>query len=84
MSSHILSTGFWKLPHCSKLDRLDERRHTEVILRALSDEDTQIEEVSRNTYNLTGPSEALLLEPQSSILQMVMILCGAIPATIQP
>lgn len=78
----ILSTGFWKLPHCSKLNRLDTQRHAEIILRALADADTQVEQVTRTTYSLAGPSEALLLESESSVLQMVLLLCS-IPSIAQ-
>lgn len=82
MSTCILSQGFWKLPHCSKLNRLDAQRHAEVILRALSDVDTQVEQVDRTTYSLAGPSEALLLKSESSVVQMVLLLCS-IPAIAQ-
>lgn len=71
----ILFRGFWKLPCCSKLNHLDERRHADIILRALADSETQVEHVNRTTYSLTGPSESLLLIPQSKVLQMVLFLC---------
>jgi hypothetical protein len=66
----VNKTRFWNLPKCSKLDILTEGEynHTSVILAALSDEETFIEQVDRRTYTIYGTDESLLVKPISSIM----------------
>lgn len=80
MEEQILSRGFWKLPHCSKLGILREDRHSRIILDALRDAGTGIEETEPAIYTLYGLAvdEALLVHPQSTAMRFTMILCESI------
>lgn len=73
----VLSKGFWKLPGCSKIGILRERRHSDVILSALLDADTAIEETEPTTYTLYGPEDGLLVQPETAALRLAMVLCEA-------
>lgn len=80
MEDQILSRGFWKLPHCSKLGILREDRHSRIILDALRDAETGIEETEPESFTLYGKAvdEALLVNPQSTALRFTMILCESV------
>ena len=66
--------SFWDFPRSSKLDILDERRHTHIYLAAFKDSETDIVEVDRNNYTLYGKDEALLATPQHKLLQLVFMV----------
>lgn len=72
-----LSRGFWKLPHCSKLGILREDRHRHIILSALWDADTGIEETEPSVFTLYGPDDGLLVQSNTAALRLAMVLCEA-------
>ena len=63
--------SFWNtIPACSKIDILEESRHTALMLRVMADSETDIERVGNEDYTLYGPEEALLARPRSSLLKL--------------
>lgn len=82
--NNILSNGFWKLPHCSKLGILREDRHSRIVLDALRDVDTGIEE-DEDSYTLYGLAvdEALLFHPHSTAMRLTLILCESVQRVLR-
>lgn len=68
-----MTESFWIFPHSSKLDVLRENKHYPIIKRALSDPITQIEPDSGD-WILYGNEEALLVQPSSCYLRIVMFV----------
>ena len=80
-----MSDEFWsKLPSCSKLDVLDERRHNRVIVSILKDPSTDIEQVNRTDYSLYGREEAVLIQPKALALRIGLIVFMALAHFLKP
>jgi hypothetical protein len=75
-----MQTSFWNFGKASKIDILDERepKHVKNIIKALNDQETMIETINRESYNLVGPDQALLCETVSPQLRMTFLLYGSI------
>lgn len=65
---------FWEFEHCSKLDVLNEQSHLPLVMAALRDEETSVEQIDRRTFALTGPDQALLIVPDSGLLWLTLCL----------
>lgn len=57
-------TGFWAFDHSCKWDQLTEPQHTHLILEALSDRETCIQQGNEGSYTLYGKNDALLVVPR--------------------
>lgn len=55
-----MSDSFWKFRASDKWDVIDNDSHPKLVVGALSDQDTGVEEIDRNTFLLFGPEESLL------------------------
>ena len=64
--------SFWDFPHSSKLDVLREDRHAGIICKALADPVTAIEQ-DNSDWILYGNEEALLVQPSSCYLRIVLL-----------
>jgi hypothetical protein len=70
---------YWhNIPPYSKVDQLDIKRHKDVIFRVLSDPETQIDEISDNTYVLYGDEQALLVPHTAGLMRVVIRLFRSI------
>lgn len=74
MSLVVQPQRFWEFEHCSKLDVLQESSHLHIVLAALQDEETSVEQIDRRTFSLTGPDQSLLIVPQSGLLWLTLAL----------
>lgn len=70
---NYLTKQFWDFPHDSKLDVLQDPQHLHVMLKALNDEETDIQYNHDGTYTLYGRQEALLAVPK--LLSTRLLLC---------
>lgn len=75
---------FWQFEHCSKIDVLDEQAHLRLILAALRDKNTSVEQIDRQTFSLVGPDQAILVQPVSSLLILTLRLHQAVTALERP
>jgi hypothetical protein len=68
--------SFWNLPKHSKLDilREGEFNHSEVIIRALADEETNVEFIDKDTYSIYGTEEGLLIQAVSPVFRIGLLL----------
>lgn len=73
-----LTSSFWKFPHDSKIDVLQEPQHTHLILAALRDRETSIELESDGTFILYGPQDGLLVVPQLITTRLLLYIYSAI------
>ena len=73
-----MDKSFWDFPACSKIDVLDERKHSHLILAALRDNVTEAEAVDRTTYTIYGSNEALLVQTVSMPLRVALLVYGRV------
>ena len=71
--NYLVTSTFWDLPACSKLDVLTEKQHGHIIVAALRDSETHIEFVDRGCV-LYGKEEGLLIDNPSLVLFLVLSL----------
>lgn len=75
-----LPRGFWDMESCSKRDVLTERQHTPVILEALADRETRIEQLDAGCFIFYAEEEALRIEATSPILIDTILICQSLLA----
>lgn len=73
----MAENSFWQFPHCAKYDEIKEERHAHLLVGALSDRETNIEKVDRDTFSLYGKDEALLIRPVSFVVRIGLELYRA-------
>lgn len=73
---------FWDFPAYVKWDELDEKKHQSLILGALADEHTGVEQLDLHTFIMFGPEEGLLFRPVSLVYKHSLILYGAMVGLI--
>lgn len=67
-----MNESFWDFPHSSKIDVLKEKRHSQTISEALADRQTQIKPERNSTWCIYGEEEALLVQPSSYYLRILL------------
>ncbi len=70
-------SNFWKFKPSDKYDRITEGRHDHLYYGALSDCETGIDKIDRNTFILFGREEALYMKPKGIIYRLGLELLGA-------
>lgn len=73
---------FWDFPAYVKWDELDEKKHRGLILGALADDYTGVEQIDSHTFILYGPEEALLFKPLSLVYRHSLCLYAAMVGLI--
>lgn len=69
--------SFWNFQPHEKWDEVIEGRHDHLYYGALSDSQTNVERVGRDTYIIYGPVEALLMRPVGFIYRTGLDLLEA-------
>lgn len=76
----MTADDFWQFEHCSKIDVLNESAHLHLIISALKDKNTSVEQIDRQTYSLIGPDQAILIQVESPLLTLTLRLHQAVSA----
>jgi hypothetical protein len=69
-----MKESFWDFPSCSKIDVLEEPQHALIIYNALQDDLTVVEPSTGTDWCLYGKEEALLVQPSSYYLKIILFL----------
>lgn len=74
-----LTRGFWDLASSSKRNTLTDRHHTPLILEALTDVETRIEQYDRDTFAIYDEECSLLIQAQNPTVVTLLTLFSFIP-----
>lgn len=81
---NTLDSGRWVLPHCSKLDILEEPSHTHLILHFLGDAETEMEKLKDGSFILYGSQEAILVVPSKMTTLFMLELVFLVKTFFNP